>query len=102
MKPFNALTLRVKPWAIQSFLTFYSINRTLKCDHSLETAVKQYLTVVLFVFQLCLVYNFEKFSNFGLGTVRSERVNEASVFSGGPGRNIATCKEVVYVAPAAN
>ena len=27
----------VKPWVIQSFLTFDSIDRTLKCDHSLES-----------------------------------------------------------------
>ena len=33
----NPLTSRVKPWAIQSFLTFDSMNRTLKCDHSLES-----------------------------------------------------------------
>ena len=32
----NPLTPRVKPWAIQSFLTFDSMDRTLNCDHSLE------------------------------------------------------------------
>ena len=31
----NPLTPRVKPWVIQSFLTFDSMDRTLKCDHSL-------------------------------------------------------------------
>ena len=30
---FNPLTPRVKPWVIQSFLTFDSMYRTLKCDH---------------------------------------------------------------------
>ena len=30
------LTPRVKPWVVQSFLTFDSMDRTLKCDHSLE------------------------------------------------------------------
>ena len=30
----NPLTPRVKPWVIQSFLTFDSMDRTLKCDHS--------------------------------------------------------------------
>ena len=33
----NPLTARVKPWLIQSFLTFDSMDRTLKCDHSLES-----------------------------------------------------------------
>ena len=33
----NILTPRVKPWVIQSFLTFDSMDRTLKCDHSLES-----------------------------------------------------------------
>ena len=37
-------------------------------------AVKQYFTVVLFVFQFHPVCNFAKFINFGPGTVRSERV----------------------------
>ena len=36
----------MKPWVIQSFVTFDSMDRTLKCDHS---AVEQYFTVVLFV-----------------------------------------------------
>ena len=35
---FNPLTPRVKPWAIQSFLTFDSMDRTLKCDTSLESS----------------------------------------------------------------
>ena len=43
----NPFTLRVKPWVIQRFLTFDSMDRTLKCDHLLE-AVEQYFTVVLF------------------------------------------------------
>ena len=33
----NPLTPRVKPWVIQSFLTFDSMDRTLKCDHSFES-----------------------------------------------------------------
>ena len=33
------LTPRVKPWVIQSFLTFESMNRTLKWDHSLESCL---------------------------------------------------------------
>ena len=45
----NPLTPRVKPWVMQSFLTFDSMDRTLKCDHSLESCGMQYFTVVLFV-----------------------------------------------------
>ena len=63
----NPLTPRVKPCMIRSFLTFDSMDKTPKSDHSLE-AVEQYFTVVLFVFQ------FYPVCNFGLGTVRSERV----------------------------
>ena len=37
-------------------------------------AVEQYFTVLLFVSQFYPVLNFEKSNNFGLGTVRSERV----------------------------
>ena len=33
----NPLTPRVKPWVIQSFLTFDSMDRTLKCDHLFES-----------------------------------------------------------------
>ena len=33
----KSLTPRMKPWVIQSFLTFDSMDRTLKCDHSLES-----------------------------------------------------------------
>ena len=71
--PYPVLTPRVKPWAMQSFLTFDSIDRTLKCDHSLK-AVEQYFTKVLFVFQFWPVSTFGKFISFGLGTGRSERV----------------------------
>ena len=37
-------------------------------------AVEQYFTVVLFVFHFYPVCKFGKVINFGLGTVRSERV----------------------------
>ena len=33
----NLLTPRVKPWMIQSFLTFDSMDRIPKCDHLLES-----------------------------------------------------------------
>ena len=44
-------------------------------------AVEQYFTVVLFVFQFYPVCNFGGFINFGLGTVRSERVKTNDVIS---------------------
>ena len=55
------LTARVKPWVIQSFLTFDSMDRTRddKCDHSIK-AVEQYFTVVWFLFnfpQLAILEN---------------------------------------------
>ena len=31
------LTPEVKPWVVHSFLTFDSMDRTLECDHSLES-----------------------------------------------------------------
>ena len=46
----DPLTPRVKAWVIQSFLTFDSMYRTLKCDHSLESCL-----VVLFVFQFIIL-----------------------------------------------
>ena len=48
-----SLTPRVKPQLIQRFLTFDSMARTLKCDHS---------------------FNFRKSINFVLGTISSEGV----------------------------
>ena len=59
----NPLTSRVKPWMTQSFVTFESMDRTLKCDHSLESC-----WAVLYC-----ACNFRKFINFWLGTLRSER-----------------------------
>ena len=44
----NPLTPRVKPWVIQSFLTFDSMDRTLSVTIHWK-AVGQYFTVVLFV-----------------------------------------------------
>ena len=61
IKSANLLTPRTKPWLMQCFLTFYSMDRTLHWK-----AVEQYFTVVQFVFQFYLVCNFE------LGTVWSK------------------------------
>ena len=33
----NPLTPRVKPWVIQSCVTFDFMDRALKCDHSFES-----------------------------------------------------------------
>ena len=41
--------------------------------------MEQYFTVVLFVFQVSPVCNFGKFSNFGLGTVKSEGVKNCFI-----------------------
>ena len=35
----NPLTRRVKPWVIQSFLNFDSMDRILECDHLLESTL---------------------------------------------------------------
>ena len=37
LKLHNPLTPTVKPWVIQSFLTFDFVDRTVKCDYSLES-----------------------------------------------------------------
>ena len=50
-------------------LTFDSMDRTLKSDH---------FTVMLFVFQFYPVYNFGIFIDFGLRSLRSERINDHS------------------------
>ena len=65
----NPLTPRVKPWVIQSFLTFDSMDRTVKCDHSLESCCAVHV-----LYCRAVTCNFGKFINFRLGTFRSERV----------------------------
>ena len=35
----STLASRLKPWMKQSFLTFYSMYSTLRCDHSLESCL---------------------------------------------------------------
>ena len=52
IKACNPLTPRVKPWVIQSFLTFDCMDRTLKCQTIYWKAVEQYFTVVLFCFSI--------------------------------------------------
>ena len=47
------------------FIVLNYMERLLKCDHFLE----QCFTVVLFVFQLYPVCNFEKFDNGGYGII---------------------------------
>ena len=60
----NPLIPRVKPWVIQSFPTFDSINRALKCDHSFGKLLSFTQFAIL-----------EFFFHFGLGNVKSERAN---------------------------
>ena len=67
----DPLTPRVKPWVIQSFLTFDSMDRTVKCDHSLERCCTLLLCCGFF-FQFYPVCNFG--ISFGLSTAKSERV----------------------------
>ena len=74
---FNPLTPIVKPWVIPSFLTFDSMDRTLKCDHSLESCC-----AVLYCGAVCFLFPVR---NFGLDTVRSEKVNEPFIRTGGEG-----------------
>ena len=72
----NPLTPRVKPWVIQSFLTFDSMDKPKVKPFVGKLLSSKYFTVVLFAFQVYPVCNFGKFiSYFALGTVRTERVN---------------------------
>ena len=75
----NPLTSRVKPWVKQNFLTFDSVDRTLKCDHSLESCWAVLYCGAVFGFQFCPVCNFWKFVNFGFGSVRSEQVKVTNI-----------------------
>ena len=49
----NPLTPRVKPWVNQSFLTFDSLKKTLKCGRSLESS-----STLLW---RCFVFSFTQF-----------------------------------------
>ena len=69
----NPLTLRVKPWVMQSFLTFDSMEEPQSVTIHRKDA-EQYFTVVLFDFQFYPVCNFRKSISFGRGAIRSERV----------------------------
>ena len=55
-------------------------------------AVKQYFTVVLFVVQFEAVCNFGKYINFGLGIVRSERINVQILIADVVGRSKINCE----------
>ena len=46
----------MKPWVTQSLLTFYSVDRTLKCDNSVESC-----WTVLNLVWWCLFFNFTQF-----------------------------------------
>ena len=70
---------KVEPCWVQSFPTFDSMERTLKCHHSLEScwAVINCGSVHV-CFSILPVCNLGTFINFGLGTISSERVNTVS------------------------
>ena len=68
---FTPKVIDVKPQVTQSLLTFESMGRPLKYDHSLEShIIEQYFTVVLFVFRISPVCNFGKLDNFAFGNVK--------------------------------
>ena len=48
VEQYFTVVLFINPLVIQNVLTFNAMNRTLKCDHSMET-VEQYFILVLFV-----------------------------------------------------
>ena len=87
---FSPVTPRVKPWVIQMFLTFDSVDRTLKCNYSLAR-FEQYSTVELFILQFSPVCNFGKYINFGIGTVGTERVNRSALIYVSTLRTVACC-----------
>ena len=62
----NRLTPKVKPQVTQSFLPFHSMDRPLKCDHSLECHRPV----------LCWWFVFRKFHSFGSGIFRREKVDK--------------------------
>ena len=98
---------KTKTFVTNRVTSAHSMDRTLKCDHFWHRkAVKQYLTVALFVFQFYTVCNFGKFISFGLGTVRSERVMLSINFSwipNVPSKNSNLhCKNHVACAPSFN
>ena len=75
MEFINTLTPRVKPWVIQSFLTFDSMDRTPKCDHSLKSCWAVVYCGAICFFDYNLFYNFGEFIICGLVALRSERVH---------------------------
>ena len=52
----NPLTPRVKPWVIQSFLTFDPMDRTPKGDHSLESCWAVLYCGAVFQFSNLLIF----------------------------------------------
>ena len=70
-------TPKVKRYVIQSFLTFVSIDRPLIAK-LLSSTLLWYCLFFNFL-QLVILKNLLNFENFGLDTVRSERVNGVRV-----------------------
>ena len=55
MSQFNPLLPRVQPWVTQSFLTFDSMDRTLKYDHQVTKLLSSTLLLC------CVLFNFNHF-----------------------------------------
>ena len=62
---FNPLTSRVKPWVVQSFLSFDCMDRSLKCIFNWKV-VEQYFTLKLFVFHFTQFVILENLSTLDL------------------------------------
>ena len=75
---FKPSTPRVKLWVIQSFLTFDSMDKTLKCDHSLESRTLLWCCLFLNFTQFVILEDLSVLA--GIGTVRSETVKTAFKF----------------------
>ena len=65
----------MKPFVIQSFLTFYFMDRTPKGDHSLESCRAVRYSEVLFFFNFTQFLILENLSVLAFGAVKSEGVN---------------------------
>ena len=70
----NPLTPRVKPWVIQSFLTFDYMDRTLKCDHSLESCQAVLWCCFFFNFTRLLVLENLSIKDFALSGVKGQKL----------------------------
>ena len=67
----TSLTSRVKPWVIQRFLAFNSMDRTLKYDHSLESCLTVVVCgIVCFIFTHLVISGNLSISDLTLSRVK--------------------------------